>query len=204
MPTRNYHHGNLHDAILDAAVAEARRSGPQGVQVRALAKTVGVSPAALYRHVPSIEALLAEVSQAARERLAAHLAEHRDRAPAHRTRKATARERFRAVGRGYIDFAVAEPHLFDTAFAPCTVEPPRPDDPSASQVLLDGVQELIEAGALRPAAADKAALIAWASVHGIASLLVRQAGTHPGVPPMDDDTAIETVLDAVMRSVETL
>ena len=200
MATRSYHHGALHQAILDAAVEEARRHGPQGVQVRALAKIVGVSPAAVYRHVPSIDALLAEVAQIVRERLAIRLTESRDRTPNQDTRRATALERFGSIGRGYIDFALAEPHLFDTAFAPTTGCTPRPDDPSAWQVLVDAVQELVDTGVVPQTRADRAALIAWAGVHGISSILVRQAA----VGPLDSDDAITTVLEGILRSIETL
>lgn len=195
-----YHHGALHEAVLEAAVDAARRGGPSAVGVRALAKAVGVSPSAVYRHLPSSEALLAEVAQIARQQLALHLIECRNGAPTHRTRKASARERFRAVGRGYVDFAITEPHLFDTAFAPCTEPPAKPDDPAAWQVLVDGVGELVEAGILTPRAADKAALIAWSGVQGIASILVRH-----GLPePMRADESIDIVLDAIMSALDAL
>ncbi len=196
----SYHHGALHQAILAAAIEEARLSGPQGVQVRALAKTVGVSPAAVYRHVPSIEALLTEVAQIARERLAAHLIAHRDHAPVRESGRAAALERFGAVGRAYVDFALAEPNLFDTAFAPTTVSPPRPDDPSPWDVLVGGVQELVDAGVVPGSAADRAAVIAWSGVHGISSILLRQAM----VGPLDRESAINAVLDGILQSLETL
>lgn len=196
----SYHHGALHEAILTAAIEEARRSGPQAVQVRPLAKSVGVSPAAVYRHVTNIDALLAEVAQKAREEVAARLIDRRDAAPKGRNAKDSARNRFRAIGRGYIDFAIAEPHLFDTAFAPCAVGPPVDDDPSAWDVLVSGIQELVDTGIIVPPAAERAALIAWAGVHGIASILVRKATAGR----VDDDAAIDTVLDGVMRSIETL
>lgn len=196
----SYHHGALHQAILQAAVEEARRSGPQGVQVRALAKKVGVSPAAVYRHVPNIDALIAEVAQAARQELGKTLAERRDQAPPSRNRKTLALNRFRAIGRGYVDFALAEPHLFDTAFTPTTVSPPGEDDPSPWEALTAGIEELISAGVIPATKAEQAALIAWAGVHGIASILVRQAA----VGPLDSDAAIDTVLSGVMRALETL
>ncbi|MEI6252953.1 MAG: TetR/AcrR family transcriptional regulator [Mycobacteriaceae bacterium] len=200
MKTHGYHHGALHEAILQAAVDAARRGGPQAVSVRALAKAAGVSPSAVYRHVPSIEALLCEVAQIARQQLAGRLIECRDGAPIHRTRKASARERFRAIGRGYVEFALAEPHLFDTAFAPVVDPPAKPDDPSAWQVLVDGVGELVNAGIVNPRAADKAALIAWAGVQGIATILVRNALPAP-VKAAD---ATDVILDAVMGSLENL
>ncbi len=200
MTTERYHHGALHEAILEAAVEAARRGGPQAVGVRGLAKAVGVSPSAVYRHIPNIDVLLSEVAQMARQQLAARMIDSRNAAPEHRTRKAAARERFRAVGRGYVEFAVAEPHLFDTAFAPCEKPPPQPDDPSAWQVLTDGVGELVDAGVVTPSAADKAALIAWAGVQGIASLLVRRA--LPG--PIGSEEATAVVLDAIASSLERL
>ena len=200
MAADGYHHGSLHEAILKAAVREARRVGPQGIQVRALAGSVGVSASAVYRHVPSLDALLAEVAQVARQQLAAHMAEARDRAPARRAIQARARERFRAVGRAYVTFACKEPHLFDTAFTPTASTPPQPDDPSAWQVLIEGVGELIDAGLVPAAAAERAALIAWAGVHGIASILVRGAT----ITEVDTDDAITVVLDAIARSLETL
>lgn len=200
MAARNYHHGALHEAILEAAVQEARAGGPQAVQVRALAKKVGVSPSAVYRHVPSIDALLAEVAQIARGHLAARIVAERDRAPRRRTRKARARERFRAMGRGYVAFALAEPHLFDTAFFPTSAPPAPPTERSAWAVLVDGVQELVDAGVLRPSAAGDAALIAWSGVHGIASILVRSAL----VEPMADDRAVEVVVDGLMRAIDSL
>jgi hypothetical protein len=67
-------------------------------------------------------------------------------------------------------------------------------------VLVDGVGELVDAGLLAPGAADRAALIAWSGVHGIASILVRKALPDPVMP----DEAIHVVLDAVMRSLEGL
>lgn len=198
--TNGYHHGSLHEAILEAAVQAAREGGPQAVGVRSLAKAVGVSPSAVYRHVPSIDTLLAEVAQVAREELALALIESRDRTQTHRTRKKTARERFRAIGRGYVQFARRHPHLFDTAFAPCTEPPQRPDDPSAWQVLVDGVGELVAAGILAPQAADRAALIAWSGVQGIASILVRNALPEP----MDAEEATSVVLDALMAALDAL
>ena len=200
MTPDRYHHGALHQAILDAAVEAARRDGPQAVGVRVLAKAVGVSPSAVYRHVPSIDALLAEAAQIARQQLAATMIDCRERTPAHRTRKTTARERFRAVGRGYIEFALAEPKLFDTAFTPCTEPLPKPDNPSAWQVLVDGVEELIDAGIVNPGASDKAVLIAWAGVQGIASILVRDALPDA----VSSDEAIDVVLDAIRGSLDSL
>lgn len=200
MAAGSYHHGALHEAILAASLAEARSGGPQAIQIRALAKKVGVSPSAVYRHVPSIDVLIAEVAQLARKQLAARIVAERDRAPARRTRKAQARERFRAMGRGYVAFAVSEPQLFDTAFFPTSASPPHPEERSAWSVLIEGVADLVDAGVVRPGAAADAALIAWSGVHGIASILVRRAL----VEPIPEDSAVDVVVDGLMRAIESL
>lgn len=200
MATDSYHHGALHAALVKAALREARHGGPQAVQVRSLAKSVGVSPSAVYRHFPSIDALLAEVGQAAREEMARRLIRQRDKTPHARTRAARAEARFRAMGRAYVAFAVDEPHLFDTAFGPNPVESTRPDDPSPWQVLTEGVAELVDADVVGHKAADRAATIAWAAVQGISWILVRQERAIP----MDGTAAIDTVIDATMRSLATL
>lgn len=200
MARSGYHHGSLKDALLASAYEAARRAGPGAVQARALAKSLEVSPSAVYRHYPDIDHLSALVAQRAREELARRMAEAAvsqsvedagDRAGV------LAKRRFRAIGRAYIDFAVSEPQLFDTAFGPTPVAPMRPDDPSAWQVLTNAVDELVATGAIDADNAEQAPLIAWSAVHGISSILVRGA-----LPTAEDaEAAINTVLDGVMRAL---
>ncbi len=199
MARTGYHHGSLHEALVDAAFAAARVAGPEAVQVRALAKQLGVSPSAVYRHVPDRDHLLAEVSRLARQELAERQIAARDAVavPQRETAQVRARLRFRAVGQAYVDFAVTEPRLFDTAFTPCAARSAAPDDPSAWQVLLDGVAELAAAGVIGPERVDEAPLIAWAAVHGIASIVVRDALDASTTV----DHAVGTVLDGVMRAL---
>ena len=64
MRDRPYHHGDLHEALVIAGVEAARDAGPSAISIRLLAKEVGVSPTAAYRHFPSLEHLTAAVSAA--------------------------------------------------------------------------------------------------------------------------------------------
>jgi AcrR family transcriptional regulator len=167
--------------------------------VRAIAAAVDVSPAAVYRHFDSLDHLLAAVSQVARQELARSLIAAQEQPTSARTRALRARQRMGAVGRAYIRFAIDEPHLFDTAFAPCAAPPPGPDEPSSWQVLLDCVAEMETTGVVTPEMAADAPLIAWAGVHGLATILVRGVMAEP----MAADAAIDTVVEALLRSVET-
>src|SRR6201992_4551146 len=108
-PPKPYHHGSLRSALIEASIALAREGGPDRVILREAARVPGVSHSAAYRHFADREALLAEVSRHARSELAAQMRRRVARAKG-------PRQRLRAVGMAYIDFALTEPGLFRTAF----------------------------------------------------------------------------------------
>ena len=66
---RGYHHGNLRQALLDAALALIEAGEEQGVSLRTVAARAGVSNAAPYRHFKDREALLAAVATIGFERV---------------------------------------------------------------------------------------------------------------------------------------
>jgi len=61
-PLKAYHHGDLRDALIEAALREVERGGPEVVSIKALAKTLGVSQPAPYRHFADRDALLEAVT----------------------------------------------------------------------------------------------------------------------------------------------
>ena len=61
-PLNTYHHGDLRDALVHAALREAEQGGPEAISLKALAKQLGVSQPAPYRHFADREALLAAVT----------------------------------------------------------------------------------------------------------------------------------------------
>src|SRR5271169_7157189 len=71
---RGYHHGNLREALVEAALALIAEKGPAGFTIAEAARLAGVSPGAPYRHFRDAEALLAEVALRGFERFAAALA----------------------------------------------------------------------------------------------------------------------------------
>src|SRR5690349_4267505 len=136
--TATYHHGNLREALVDAALTAVREQGPDGLAVRELARRVGVSHNAAYRHFADRDALVAEVAErslaalteAGRVRLAR--VEHADP-------KMLARLRLFELGRSYVGFALSEPGLFRVAFtaypqiesSPGLIDPNDDEDPLA-------------------------------------------------------------------------
>ena len=194
-PRGRYHHGNLAAALIDAGYDLAAEGGPNAVTVREAARRVGVSAPAAYRHFTDRDEFLSAVAARCRRELAISMiaARNRHRAPQHR---------FEAVGRGYIDFAMRNPHLIDTAFAeipnkggPNTIDP-GPEDPNAFMVLVGALDELATAGLLPPERREGAEIIAWSSVHGISVLLARSAGMRAGA-----DEMIDRVLDGIVSAL---
>jgi AcrR family transcriptional regulator len=108
---RGYHHGNLKEALIEAARRFIAERGLGGFTLVDAAKLVGVSPAALYRHFSGREALVAEVAGRGFDQLAERLARAL-RGPG------TPIERFTRMGEAYLAFAEQEPGFYAAMFAP--------------------------------------------------------------------------------------
>src|ERR1700720_4708930 len=107
---RGYHHGNLKEALLQAAVRLIAEKGPAGFTFADAARAAGVSPAAPYRHFRDRDALMADVARRGFEGFAAALAGAWDGG------KPSPRAAFERVGRAYLRFAEKEPALFSAMF----------------------------------------------------------------------------------------
>jgi AcrR family transcriptional regulator len=142
--------------------------GLERCTMRAIGQRVGVSAAAIYRHFPHREALLAEVLRGADELFVSYLARG--------LRGRTPLERLARTGDGYLAFALDHPHLYEALFVrrdPPTL--PRFEDVAGGrgpgfQLLVDRVRDCMAGGALPRADPAEVALALWALVHGLATL----------------------------------
>ncbi|WP_441614744.1 MULTISPECIES: TetR/AcrR family transcriptional regulator [unclassified Cupriavidus] len=179
-PARNtYRHGDLRRALLDAGMDLARDGGPDAVVLREATRRAGVVPNAAYRHFASRHDLLQAVRFAALSALAmaieADLAEVDGTAPP----ADAARASLRAVGTGYMRFALAEPGLFRTAFSvPGELRgvpmPAREGDSGLNPFELLGaaLDKMTAAGLLPAARRPGAEYLAWSAVHGLSMLVI--------------------------------
>ena len=107
-----YHHGNLHEALLEAARALLAESGVEGLSLRKVAKAAGVSATAPYSHFRDKQALLAELAAEGFDELADSM----------ESQAASAgddtRQRLAGLARGYVAFATQNPALFQLMFGP--------------------------------------------------------------------------------------
>ncbi|MDB5558335.1 MAG: TetR/AcrR family transcriptional regulator [Enterovirga sp.] len=180
---RGYHHGNLKEALVEAARRFIAERGLLGFTLVEAAKLVGVTPAALYRHFRGREDLVAEVAFRGFTQLAERLA--RALAGA-----GTPLERFTRMGEAYLDFAEKEPGYYAAMFAARSPE----DGPPAGQLPPDSAFGLL-VEALKKTFPDGfgtvdprfIALEVWALSHGIAMLdAAGQLPRGPGLPGKHD------------------
>jgi len=173
---RRYHHGDLERALVEEALSQLRERGAVDVSLRQVAQAVGVSPSAAYAHFPDKTALMVAAGHAGKEVMDARMIAAGDAVDG--DDDAAAIERFRAIGRAYVEFAVREPHLFRHMFGPtCVMErrkkPAAVEEESVSYGLLcTALDDLDARGLLRPGARDGLDLAAWTMVHGFAALVL--------------------------------
>lgn len=171
-----YHHGNLSQALVDAAAELVEAEGAAAVTVRAVAQRSGVTATALYRHFADKEALLVAVAARGFAALVAAFEQARaGLAP---------REALTALGLAYIDFAGRHPHLHALMFGPRV--PGAEGNGDLAPVAEQSFHLLVEATAacLGPNVplnrTMSTAIALWSLVHGYATL--RRDGQFTGLP----------------------
>lgn len=177
-----YHHGNLKEELLDAAVGLIAEVGAQSFTLREVARRAGVSHNAPYRHFHDKEDLLAAVAAQGFDRLNESM--HRAIA----TGRDTA-DRFRLCGRGYLQFALRSPQHLHVMFDLPEPKKPNPEYKEAGdrafQTLLDCVIALQAEGGLPAGDPHPYAFIAWSAIHGFSKLAIANR------VPLNQSQAIE-------------
>jgi AcrR family transcriptional regulator len=172
MGRRGYHHGNLREALIRAALALIAEKGPFGFTVAEAARAAGVSPAAPYRHFQDRNDLLADVALRGFERFEATLAAAWDEG---RPDPSSAFER---MGKAYLGFARGEPAYYAAMFEGGIPLERHPELIAAGERVFAILRHAAETlSAQLPAEKRPPALMmglhVWALSHGIASLFAR-------------------------------
>ncbi len=164
-----YHHANLRQILLDAAVTLIGEVGPRSFTLREVARRAGVSHNAPYRHFASKDELLAEVAAEGFDRLTASMQKSMAKAT-------SPRERLQECGCGYVAFALRWPHhflvMFDLPHASNGREKQRVAGQNAFTVLEDCIAAAQRSGDLSADDPFPLAWIAWSFVHGVAKLAI--------------------------------
>jgi len=162
-PENTYHHGDLRDALIKAALREAEQGGAEAISIKALAKQLGVSQPAPYRHFADREALLAAVTAEAFRQLSAILSEAMARP--------SKQSKLSRLAQATLDFGLRRNGIYRLMFASRTMAsaPKGSDLHSAAMETFALLLEALEApavGFLR----ERSALHIWAALHGVVML----------------------------------
>jgi AcrR family transcriptional regulator len=174
---KTYHHGNLRQALLDAALQILETEDVAALTLREAARRAGVSQAAPYRHFADKDALLAAVAEQGFRALTAAMR------AAGSPLGDDVLSRFRSLGMTYVQFARQHPARFRLMFGrdlPARTAHPGLEAAGAENfgLLLEGIAAGQAAGLIRAGDPHTYALAAWATVHGLAALQVD--GRLPG------------------------
>lgn len=215
-PTRRaYHHGDLRNALVDAATELVRTGGPEALVLREVARATGVSSTAAYRHFENhgdlVEAVKDRAIDVMSQRVQAALAA----TPPLADPVADAFRRIRATGQGYVGFALDEPGLFRLIFRQSTragrtalalaegesdAHTPAEYGDASYLVMADALDELVERGVLPAERRAFTDIALWATVHGIATLLIDTNLAH--LPEPAQKAAIERTFDVIFEGLE--
>ncbi|MDC0663561.1 TetR/AcrR family transcriptional regulator [Marinobacter sp. SS21] len=168
MPRPAYHHGDLPQQAQQQALDILRTEGDTAISLRAIAKRIGVSAPALYRHFSDRESLLAELAitgfQLLRDRL-------------RRVDQTDPRHALLHIGLAYVAFAEDEPNLYRLMFGGRIL--PKGAHPRLDEAGLEAFRVLEETvamgqgvGYLKPLPLPLMTATAWSLVHGFSELTI--------------------------------
>jgi len=162
-PDNTYHHGDLHDALVQAALRDAELGGPEAISMKALAKELGVSQPAPYRHFADRDALLQAVTAEAFRQFTAILREA--------IGKPSKRSKLSRLAQAALEFGLKRNGIYRLMFASRSMANAEKDSElhvaaHETLVLLVESFEAPAVGLLR----ERHAMQVWAALHGVISL----------------------------------
>ena len=185
MRKQGYHHGNLRQALVEAALDLISRQGPTGFTLSEAAKQAGVTPAAVYRHFEGRDELIAEAARQGYE-IFADVMQY-----AYEKGQPSALAALEATGRAYLAFARKYPGHYIAMFE-SGVSVNRNADLAmvaarARAVLENAARDLSQH--IPPEKRPPASMVSshiWAMSHGVVELFARNSpGTTSPFPPED-------------------
>ena len=194
---RDYHHGNLKNVLIDAAISQIATHGARDLSLRELARSIGVSHASTYRHFPNKESVLATIAEQGFEELT------RAMEAAARPHAGDPLDMLQATGVAYVDFGVSYPHHLQIMFGdaithhedyPTLVEASK----KAYEVLVSVVRVGQQAGRISAQDERLVALTAWAQVHGLAMLIASGRIRPEGAERIEHNSLAASVI-ALLR-----
>ncbi len=190
---RGYHHGDLREALVQAALDLIASKGPAGFTFAEAARTTGVSAAAPYRHFRDRDALMADVARRGFERFGEQLS------MAWNGGTPDPITAFQSTGRAYLNFARSEPAYYAAMFEAGLPPDMDTDLARASDDAFAVLRQAAEAVCATLAPENRPpplmmALHVWSLSHGIASLFARGDAARRKLPMPPEDLLEAAIL----------
>jgi len=198
---RGYHHGNLRQALVEAALALIADKGPQGFTLSEAAKAADVTPAAVYRHFSGRDQLLAEVARQGHDIFGALMEFAYDNG------QPSALAAFEATGRAYLAFSRKYPGHYQAMFESGLNLAEHPElmmvATKAGRVLEragEALTEHLPPGRRPPASMFSAHVLAMS--HGVVELFARREGS--AITAFSAEDLLETGIGIYLRGLGLL
>ncbi len=197
MPEKQYHHGDLKNALIKAGVEILAKEGVGALSLRKVARQAGVSHAAPYAHFTDKQALIAAISTEGFKVLLSQLEAAISRCAGEPQRQLV------EAAWAYVQFALNDTDTFKIMFSGVLEkEQEYPGYVQISKSVFKLVVEIVsdcqQAGILRPAPADIMAMVVWSQIHGFLSLLVEGQVSHTVLERFDARKMLIFSLNQIM------
>lgn len=177
MPHKNYHHGDLKNALIKAGVEILSKEGIEGLSLRKVAQRAGVSHSAPYSHFPDKQSLIAAISTEGFHQLYNELDAVISAYPKN------AKQQLQQGALTYVQFALKHTDTFKIMFS--GVLEKEKDYPAFVEIssrtfrrVVDIVKACQDAGLLDTTSSERMAVVVWGQVHGIISLALEGQISH--------------------------
>lgn len=196
---RGYHHGNLKEALIRAALELIAEKGPAGFTFADAARWAGVSPAAPYRHFRDRDELLADIARRGFEQFASVLNTAWDEG------RPNAFAAFERLGKAYLSFARDEPAFYSAMFEAGIPMSTSPELQAAGESAFAVLRRASESLLVQIPLASRppslmVALHIWSMSHGIASLFARGDNARRALP-MSPEELLEAGVLVYLRGL---
>lgn len=196
-----YHHGDLRQALIQSAIDLINEKGITGISLREAARVAGVSHNAPYRHFPDKQSLLAAIADEG------FLGLRRKMIEAGADRTDDSLKAILAMGTAYILFAIQNPAQFRVMFwSEGTRRPDCPETRAAKAAIFEMVVKAVvgcqEKDIVGPVDVRAYAIAAWATVHGLANLMLDGALSWVGLDVDDNELLIQQVSEVIAYAMD--
>ena len=191
-----YHHGDLRSALLDTAMTVISELGPQGLTIREVARRVGVSHAAPYRHFADKNELILAAVEQGFELMRATMDKEKAAAEPDPV------SQFAASGMAYVNFALEHPAYYRVMFSGDLLS--TTGDITLQHTSRDALQEMVsniiecqQLGLIRQGDPVTQALALWSTIHGFVSLINDRRIDHV----IEKPHSVQSIRDAVLTTL---